>query len=88
MAHTFEWYSCGFSISGDGVQLTHIYSGREIYIPKYVTYEDKRYQVVSIAPIPIKDYYSINVEKDGRRRPKYERRYYTKYVNIVGKQID
>lgn len=88
MAHTFEWYSCGFSISGDGVQLTHIYSGREIYIPKYVTYEDKRYQVVSIAPIPIKDYYSINVEKDGRRRQKYERRYYTKYVNIVGKQID
>lgn len=88
MALEFKQNGYGFCISGDGVQLTHIYSGREIYIPKYVTYEDKRYQVVSIAPIPIKDYYSINVEKDGRRRPKYERRYYKKYVNIVGKQID
>ena len=88
MALEFKQNGYGFSISGDEAQLTYINTRQEMYIPKYANYEDKRYKVVSIAPIPIQDYYSINVEKDGRKRPKYSKIYYTKKVNIIGKEID
>ncbi len=89
MGKVFKHNGNEYSTIGDEVvQLTYLVEASEIYIPKYAICEDKRYEVRHIAPFPVNDYYTVNVETDGRRKPKYEKRWYKKIVNILANEIN
>ena len=57
-------------------------SCKDLYIPKYALHDGKQYLVTSIEPGKKTKSWDYNVEKDGRKRPKWERRYYNADVNV------
>ena len=63
-------------------------SCEDLYIPKYALNGGKQYLVTSIEPGKKTKSRDYNVEKDGRKRPKWERHYYDVDVNVFDDQCD
>lgn len=58
---------------------------KDLYIPRYAILDGKQYLVTSIEPGKKRESKAYNVEKDGRKRAKWEWHYYDVDVNIFGK---
>ena len=83
---TFEHNGNTYIKDGDNqVYLKYIPSCDVLYIPKYALYNGKQYLVTGIKPGEKTVSSYVNVETDGRKRPKYETRYYDVKINVFGK---